>query len=108
MKVVKGFLKLLLHCINLMVIIVIAIAYAVLYQTNIHNNEMIFSIANWLDNVSIDFFMTQITSSFIVVFITAMLTTKGKTIYWEDTIHYMLINPPMMNLKSITDTAFLM
>lgn len=105
-KILKGFFKLLFHWLNLVVVVSIAVAYSLFYCTELHSYSIVLDVARLLENVGIDLLITQITSSFIVVSITAMLTTKGKTIFWEDTIHYMLINPPMMNLRAITDYCF--
>lgn len=105
-KRLKSLENIVLHVNNLLAVVCICVLYGILYLTNVDNNSFVKNIYVWLEGSSIDLFITQVTSSFLVISITAMLTTKGKTIYWEDTIHYMLINPPRMNLRSISDYCF--
>jgi len=98
--------RIIFHLNNFITIFCIVILYLVLYFTDIGNANFVSNVYNWLQTSSVDLFITQVTSSFLVISITTMLTTKGKMIYWEDTIHYMLINPPRMNLRSISDYCF--
>ena len=98
--------RIIFHLNNFITFFCIVILYLVLYFTDIGNASFVSNVYNWLQMSSVDLFITQVTSSFLVISITTMLTTKGKMIYWEDTIHYMLINPPRMNLRSISDYCF--
>ncbi len=107
-KVVRGFVHMVWHAYNLIPVGVIMLSYILLRYTAVGEMQFVSIMGNEIDQIASDLLVAQITSSLLVISVTAMLTTKGDSVLWEDIIHYMLINPKNSNLKAITDYCFAM
>jgi len=91
---------------NILLIGVIVVVYFCLNHLKRFQPDIVYDIIIASETLATSLFVTQITCSFLVVSVTAMLSTKGKTVYWDDTISYMLVNPPRTNLYAITNYCF--
>lgn len=54
-----------------------------------------------------NFYLTQVSTSFIVITIMNVLSDKTNTLYWDDIVESKLVHPPYRNIKSFMRYSFL-